>query len=150
VYELSLRNGVVHAWVHIHFLVVGCLFCWATVGLDPVPHRVPYGARLMLVLFMVPFHAFLGLALMSTTAPLAADWYASLAGPWHPDALDDQRVGAGVMWLVGDATGLILGAIVATQWLRAEARRSRHLDRALDAAEARAQARARTSDEVPV
>jgi hypothetical protein len=32
---------------------------------------VPYGARILAVLTTVPFHAFLGLTLVSTPAPLA-------------------------------------------------------------------------------
>src|SRR5262249_28302676 len=55
-YELSLRNGVVHGWVHVHFVVVGSLFFWVTIGLDPVANRVPYGLRLLIVLATVPFH----------------------------------------------------------------------------------------------
>jgi cytochrome c oxidase assembly factor CtaG len=131
-YELSLRNDVVHAWVHVHFLVAGSLFAWTTIGLDPVPHRLPHGGRLVLVLLAVPFHAFLGLALAAGTQPLAAGWYAGL-GLSATAALDDQRVGAAVMWLVGDLMALILSLIVASQWWRAEQRRTRRLDARLDA-----------------
>jgi cytochrome c oxidase assembly factor CtaG len=131
-YELSLRNDVVHAWVHVHFVVAGCLFAWTTIGLDPVPHRLPHGGRLLLVLLAVPFHTFLGVALLSGVEPVAAGWYAGL-GIGGAAALDDQRVGAAVMWLVGDLMALVLSVVVARQWWAAEQRRTRHLDARLDA-----------------
>jgi cytochrome c oxidase assembly factor CtaG len=132
-YELSLRNDVVHAWVHIHFVVAGSLFAWSTIGHDPVPHRLPHGGRLLLVVLTVPFHAFLGLALLTTTEPLAAGWYTTTIGITHEAALADQRVGASIMWLVGDATALIVCVLIARQWWASEQRRTRHLDARLDA-----------------
>lgn len=135
-YELSLRNGVVHAWVHVHFVVVGSLFFWATIGIDPSGRRLPHGARLLLVLLTVPFHAFLGLALMSATEPLAGAYYSALGTAWAGPPLDDQRAGAAVMWLVGDLIGLVAGGIVALDWFRADQRRARRIDRQLDAADA--------------
>jgi putative membrane protein len=132
-YELSLENGVVHAWTHIHFVVVGSLFFWVTIGLDPVSHRIPYGARLLIVVLTVPFHAFLGLALLSSVEPLAATVYATSADrPPGVDLIADQAAGATVMWLIGDLIGLVAGSIVAVQWYRHEQRRSRRLDRELD------------------
>ena len=44
-FDLSVRNGIAHAAVHAHLVLAGCLFCWPAVGLDPVRHRLPYGAR---------------------------------------------------------------------------------------------------------
>lgn len=145
-YELSLTNDVVHAWTHIHFVVVGSLFFWVTIGLDPVAHRIPYGARLLIVVLTVPFHAFLGLALLSTAQPLAAEVYGAASNrPPGIDLLADQRAGATVMWLIGDLIGLIAGGIVAVQWYRSEQRQARRLDRELDAQEAAAAATADTT-----
>jgi putative copper resistance protein D len=69
-FELSLRNDLVHAGVHVHFLLAGAIFMWPLVGLDPVHWRVPYGGRLLIVLLAIPFHAFLGLALLGMRRPL--------------------------------------------------------------------------------
>lgn len=131
IYELSLRNGVVHGWVHVHFVVVGSLFFWVTIGLDPVARRVPFGARLLLVVLTVPFHAFLGLILISGPHPLAESYYASIARPVAVSPLADQHTGAGVMWVVGDLVGLTAGYVVAQQWWSHEERRAARLDRRL-------------------
>jgi putative copper resistance protein D len=135
-YELSLRNDMVHELVHLHFLVAGSLFFWAVIGLDPVAWRLPYGFRLLLVLLTVPFHAFLGLALYSSDAPLAGDYYAETAQPAGTDALDDQHTGAGIMWVVGDVIGLVAGTVVLAQWMAYEDRANRRIEDAEDRAAA--------------
>jgi putative copper resistance protein D len=134
VYELSLRDSFVHELVHLHFLVVGAVFFWAVIGLDPVAWRIPYGFRLLLVLLTVPFHAFLGLALMAGDQPVAADYYAETPRPADVDVLADQRTGAGVMWVLGDVIGLVAGTVVLTQWMRHEDRATRRADEAAERA----------------
>ena len=74
----SLEHPWLHALVHVHFLVVGCLFLWPLVGVDVTPHPLSHGARLLVVLVAVPFHAFFGVAPLSTTAPLAPSFYPSI------------------------------------------------------------------------
>jgi putative membrane protein len=136
IYELSLRNDVVHEFVHLHFFLVGSIFFWAVIGLDPVAWRIPYAFRLGLVLLTVPFHAFLGLALSTGNHPIAADYYASHPLPLGVDALTDQHTGAGIMWLVGDAIGLIAGTVVLAQWMAHEDRANRRAEDAEDRAAA--------------
>jgi putative membrane protein len=128
-YGLSVRNVFVHDAVHAHFFLVGSLFFWITVGLDPVAWRIPYGARLALVLLAVPLHAFLGLALLSTTHPLDAQSVGSIAV-----IVDTQHRGAAIMWVVGDLISLAAGGVVLAQWMRHEERRGARIDRELDAA----------------
>ena len=82
-FELSLRNPWVHQAVHLHFLAVGCLFAWVAVGIDALPRRLPHPARLLFVLLAVPFHAFLGLAVLSADEhPLGADVYGAAVRDW--------------------------------------------------------------------
>jgi cytochrome c oxidase assembly factor CtaG len=122
-YDVSLRNRPVHELVHLHFLFVGLLFFWMVVGVDFVRGRLPYGACLLCVLATVPMHAFLGIALLSSSTPLF---------PAH--TLGDQRAGAGVLWAVGDLVMLVVGGIVLAQWMSHEERVAAREDR-LGAAE---------------
>jgi putative membrane protein len=46
---LSLRNGLVHPAVHLHFFVAGAAFLWPIVAVDPVPGRPPHPLRLLAV-----------------------------------------------------------------------------------------------------
>jgi putative copper resistance protein D len=135
---------VVHHLVHLHFVVAGSLFFWAVIGLDPVASRIPFGYRLALVLLTVPFHAFLGLALYTSDEPLAAEHYAAVGRPGDVSALADQQAGAGIMWVVGDAIGLIAGGVVLAQWMAHEDRANRRVEAAEDRARARAPSGATT------
>ena len=95
--------------MHVHLVVVGCLFFWPLLGVDPVPGRVAYPFRMLLVLLTLPFHAFLGVTIMSQTELLGGDWYPSLhdgdMGAWLPDPADDQHLAGGLLWSSGDLVG---------------------------------------------
>ena len=134
-YELSLRNAVVHGLVHVHFLLSGCLFAWAVVGLDPGwrSGSLTYPARVLLVLLMVPFHAVLGIALLGSESVLAGEWYTALDRTWGASPLADQRTGAGLLWGIGDLTAVVLAGVVLYQWMQADEREARRLDRAASA-----------------
>lgn len=132
-YELSLRNGWVHSALHVHFLLVGVLFMAFVVGLDPIPGAMPFGARLLFVLVLIPFHTFLGVALLSSNRVLAADWYDDVQRSWGSSPLADQRTGAGVLWIAGELFGVLAIGLVVRQWMQAEERKAIRLDRQLDA-----------------
>jgi len=121
-YAMTLENDYVHDLVHVHFLVVGMLFFWPVVGLDPSVWRMHHGFRLLYVFVALPFHAFVGIALLSGQEPLFA-----------AHTLGDQRAGAGIMWAVGDLLGLAAVAIVLAQWMAHEKRESAREDRYADA-----------------
>jgi putative copper resistance protein D len=132
-YEASLRNGVLHAWIHIHFVVIGFLFASAVVGLDVHRGLASYPARLGLVLATVPFHAFLGVALLTSTTVIAGNFYAAQGRTWGPSALADQHSGAGILWAAGEIFGLVLGAVVLARWMASSEREARRQDELLDA-----------------
>lgn len=115
--EASTTNDLLHAVVHLHVVVVGVLFCEVAFGLDALPRRLPHGARLLFVLFAVPFHAVVGLALLGATDVIAP--YASLG---------DQRVGAGVLWGTGELFGLFAAGIVLGRWMAADERDAARTD----------------------
>jgi putative membrane protein len=127
-FEMSLRNGVVHTWVHVHLVLLGCLFAAVVVGIDPLPVRWPHPLRLLLVGLTVPAHAVLGLVLLSSHEPLAAEWYDSIARTWGGSPLDDQRTGAGVLWAAGELVAVGLAMVVVAQWMRHSEREARRAD----------------------
>ena len=57
---------------------MGALFFWPLVGIDPVPGRVAYPFRLLLVVLTLPFHAFLGVTIMSQDTLIGGSWYRAL------------------------------------------------------------------------
>jgi len=142
-YEATLRNGLLHDLNHLHFVLVGCLWFWPLLGLDPMPVRPPFPLRMLAVFATLPFHAFLGVAIMSMTDVIAADWYAALDRQWGASAISDQRTAGGILWASGDLVGLLILVVVFLQWASASEREAQREDRRLDrleAARARAQA----------
>ena len=141
--------------MHVHLVVVGTLFFWPLVGVDPVPGRVGYPFRVLLTALTLPFHAFLGVTIMGQDALLGGDWYPSLRegpmGAWLPDPYADQELAGGLLWSSGDLIGLAFFGVLFVQWVRSSMAEARREDRRLDLLEARqtrdARARAAASTE---
>jgi cytochrome c oxidase assembly factor CtaG len=135
-YEASLRSDFVHEMTHVHLVLVGSLFFWPLLGVDPVPGRVGYPFRLLMVFLTLPFHAFLGVTIMGQEELIAGDWYRSLAATagltWLPDPADDQHLAGGILWGSGDLVGLMFLAVLFTQWVRSSVREAAREDRRLD------------------
>lgn len=130
-YRATLENDLLHQWVHLHFLVTGCLFFWPLLGLDPLPNRWPYPARALLMVLSTPFHVVLGLTIMQQSTLLAGDWYPSLRLGWA-DPYADQQLAGGILWAGGEIVSVTMLAALVVQWMRASDRESRRIDRALD------------------
>lgn len=131
-YELSLTDAVVHDVLHLHFVLVGFLFYWALLGIDPTPHRIRFSFRLMLVIGMGPVHILLGIPIMMSQELFAAGFYTSLGRDWGPSLLTDQHIGGGILWGFGDVAAIALVGAFVRQWYRSDERLARRTDRQLD------------------
>ena len=137
-YDATLRSTFVHEAMHLHLVVVGALFFWPLVGADPVPGRVAYPFRLLLIVLTLPFHAFLGVTIMSQDTLIGGSWYRALPMTWLPDPAADQHLAGGILWAAGDLVGLGFLAVLFTQWVRSSMREAVREDRRLDRLEAQA------------
>ena len=135
-YEATLRNPLLHDLQHAHFLLIGCLFFWPLLGIDPVPGRVDYPIRLLVVFATLPFHAFLGLTIMGQRTLLGGSWYPELDRHWPPSLMLDQEWAGGILWSSGDLVGLLIFFVLFAQWLRSSRREAEREDRRLDRLEA--------------
>lgn len=148
-YEASLRSTYVHEMMHVHLVLVGSLFFWPLVGIDPVPGRVAYPFRMLMILLTLPFHAFLGVTIMDSKQLIAEDWYAALRrgpmGSWLPSIAADQHLAGGILWGAGDLVGLLLFLVLFSQWVRASMQEAKREDRRLDLLERREAAARRNS-----
>lgn len=150
-YSATLRSTYQHEMMHIHLVLVGCLFFWPIVGVDPVPGKVAYPFRMLLVVLTLPFHAFLGVTIMQQSTLLGGSHYPDLhdgpMGAWLPDPLDDQHLAGGLLWGSGDLVALALFGVLFVQWVRSSMQEAKREDRRLDLLEAREQAAsARTTE----
>nr|WP_218866247.1 cytochrome c oxidase assembly protein [Nocardioides kongjuensis] len=142
-YEASLRSTYVHEMMHVHLVVVGALFFWPIVGVDPLPGRVAHPFRVLLTVMTLPFHAFLGVTIMGQKTLLGGDWYPSLhdgpLGAWLPDPYDDQKLAGGILWGAGDLVGLVFFVVLFAQWVRSSMKEAEREDRRLDRLERQGQ-----------
>lgn len=148
-YTATLHHDFLHEMTHLHMVVVGCLFFWPLMGIDPLPGRISYPARVLLTVLTLPFHAFMGVTIMAQDRLMGGRWYPDLHhGPmasWLPEPHVDQTLAGGILWSSGDAIGLLFFVVLFVQWVRSSMREAVREDRRLDlleAREARAAARA--------
>jgi putative copper resistance protein D len=124
-YALTLRDPLVHNLVHVHLIFAGCLFWWPVAGVDPLPNRLSPMVKIFYLLLALPFHTILGMALESQTNPITPT-----------TSLSQLHAGGGLMWVSGEAIGLLGTLVVFVQWLRADEREARRVDRVSEAAAA--------------
>jgi putative copper resistance protein D len=91
-----------HLVMNIHALLMGYPYYWIIIGVDPAPHRLTAAGRLGLLGAALPFQALFAILLMNSTAVIGGDFYRSLALPFVPDLLADQRGTAAMMWVFGE------------------------------------------------
>jgi cytochrome c oxidase assembly factor CtaG len=150
-YPATLHSTYLHEALHLHLVLVGSLFFWPILGIDPVPGRVSYPFRMLLVVLTLPFHAFLGVTIMGEEELIGGSWYPNLhngpMGSWLPEPQDDQHLAGGILWGSGDLIALLLFGVLFTQWVRSSFREAAREDRRLDLLEARERAAARRTAE---
>jgi putative copper resistance protein D len=134
-YENTLTNSLLHNFNHLHFVMVGSIWIFALIGIDPMP-RMGYPIRLLAVFVTLPFHAFLGVTIMNENTIIAREHYESLIRDWGPSVAEDQQLAGGLLWMAGDIVGLALFLVLMIQWSRSSDREAKRLDRELDRQEA--------------
>ncbi|WP_150250264.1 cytochrome c oxidase assembly protein [Nocardiopsis deserti] len=124
-----MNDHLGHLLMGVHFLLVGFLFYWIIVGVDPAPRKVPFLLRILLLLVVMGFHAFFGITIMMQSEPLAMDYYGQFDIPWLEDQAADQYAGGGVAWALGEIpTALVMIALVR-QWSRDDEKQERRRER---------------------
>ncbi|MFC9895108.1 cytochrome c oxidase assembly protein [Nocardia sp. NPDC127579] len=132
IYDSVVDSHAAHLMMNAHFLLSGYLFYWVVIGIDPKPRRVEPLTRLGMVFGSLPFHAFFGIALMSTTTVLGGWFFRSLALGWNGDLLDDQRTGGSVAWASGEVPLVVVMLALLIQWSRSDERLAKRTDRAAE------------------
>jgi putative membrane protein len=113
VYAATLTHPLLHDAIHLHFLVIGCLFTWSLVALDPIPRR-SFPLRTAVLALVLALHATLA-KLLYAQGPAASGLV--------PNDLADWRLGTQIMWYGGDAVDVLLLVAFFGQWYRVEGRK---------------------------
>jgi putative membrane protein len=131
-FDAALENPLVHDGEHVAFLAAGLLFWWPVVAADPVRHRLSYPVRALYLLLQMPPSSFLGMLITFANEPLYPH-YATLGSPYGIDALADQQLAGGIMWLAGDVVFIVAILVVVAAWMRHEERDTSAAERRADA-----------------
>jgi putative copper resistance protein D len=125
-----------HNLMLVHFLVIGFLYFWGILGVDPSPRKPSRGLRhvagpvlpVLELAATAPFHAFFGVVVMMSTA-LMVKFYSRPVPGWHVSPLADQAAGGGIAWGFTELpTLLVLGALVV-KWQKSDQRTTRAAER---------------------
>lgn len=119
-----------HSVMELHFLAVGTLYYYVLVGIDPSPRNLPSLVRFGILLVTVPFHAFFAVSVMSSNRIFAAEYWRFLDRPYQTDLLQDQYLGGGIAWAMGEIPLILVMGAIFIQWFRSDRRESRRFDRA--------------------
>jgi cytochrome c oxidase assembly factor CtaG len=101
-YDAAIGSEVLHFLEHGSFLGGALLVWWLIIGVDATHLRPGYVGRVAVVVVALMQNIALALILTSTGDPIYETYEAlALVREWGPSAIDDQRLGAGVMWVPG-------------------------------------------------
>jgi cytochrome c oxidase assembly factor CtaG len=131
VFDFLMGSKPGHIAMMVHFLMVGLVFFWPIMGVDPGPHRPGYVMRMLELFAGMPFHAFFGIALMMASTPMIGT-YANPPASLGIDALSDQTAAGGIAWAFSEIPSVLVLIALLFQWQRSEARQARRKDRAAD------------------
>jgi putative membrane protein len=117
-YRLTTTIAAAHVLLHMHLLLLGCLYASSILGFDHLTRSRSTGLRLLVIAIGVPAHTLLGVVVL-------AQQHLLVNGRWDDLAqLGDQHQGAGVLLIAGELFGLACAAIVFAEWIRRETRSS--------------------------
>ena len=125
-----------HNLMLVHFLLIGSLYFWGVLGIDPSPRRgtglmgqagSPV-ARIAEMAVPVPFHAFFGVVLMMATTVMVSYYSAPMAS-LDAAALHDQQTAGGIAWGFTELPTLLVLLVLFIQWQRSDTRRAAAAER---------------------
>ncbi|MYQ49187.1 cytochrome c oxidase assembly protein [Streptomyces sp. SID4985] len=130
-FDFLMGSQLGHIAMMVHFLMVGVVFFWPIIGVDPGPHRPGYLMRMLELFAGMPFHAFFGIALMMASEPMVKT-FQHPAASLGIDALSDQGAAGGIAWGFSEVPSVLVLIALLFQWYGSEQRQARRKDRAAD------------------
>jgi len=114
-YELALRNDVVHAAEHLSFLATGLLLWWRVVHPHGVSRRHAYGVGFLTLFLTATQEGLLG-ALFTISHRLIYPAQAGGAMAHGLTPLEDQQLAGLIMWIPGGTVYLVGMSVLFMRW----------------------------------
>ncbi|MDR0341756.1 MAG: cytochrome c oxidase assembly protein, partial [Nocardiopsaceae bacterium] len=133
-YNFALEHPYIHDLEHFTYLVTGILLWGVILGVEPVRRKPGFGARIMLVVLLMPVMAIISLVFILATHPLYP-YYTALPPPWggRPHALAHQALAGAIMWIPSSFISLAAVFYVAVEWFKKDEARQARLEALEDA-----------------
>ncbi|SOC89804.1 putative copper resistance protein D [Curtobacterium sp. 314Chir4.1] len=131
-YQYAMQSHEWHVAMVVHFVFSGYLFFWVFVGVDPGPARPQYPILIIALLATLAFHAFFGVAVMTSQSVFALDWFHALGQTNDAALLDDQHTGGGIAWGASELPMVFVALLVVRNWVKSDSRDAKRLDRKAD------------------
>src|SRR5699024_768393 len=109
----ALYTHIGHELMIAHFLGAGYLFAQALIVIDPGVKRPAYPLRLVMLRLAMAIHA----------------WFGNIGADWGYTAIEDQQLGGGIAWGIGEFPTLFVAIMVAVQWAKSSDREAKRIDR---------------------
>nr|WP_154893860.1 cytochrome c oxidase assembly protein [Paenibacillus xylanexedens] len=104
-YSLMHENTLLYLVVHFHIFAAGYLFTMSIIYIDPMPHRLSFLYRSIILVISLAGHGMLSKLIYA-----------------HPPTgvpMDQARVGGMLMYYGGDAVDIVISFILCLHWFRA-------------------------------
>jgi putative copper resistance protein D len=108
--------------INVMFLFGGTLYWWPMVGLDPILHwRMNYGGKMLNILLGTGIEAFLGVAILASSHPIASMY-----------TLSGTRSGGALLWVSTEFVTLGAFLPIFLQWMNSEERIAARYEATID------------------
>jgi putative membrane protein len=109
-YAHAEDNDLIHAAVHLHMFLAGCLLSWAIIGIDPVRRRPGFAARIVTLIVAGAGHDTLSKLMYAHDLPAGGG------------SISARHAGAELMYYGGTVIDLALATVLMVQWWRVSGR----------------------------
>jgi putative membrane protein len=120
-YDLMMRQHSIHIAMHLVFMGTAVLLWWPIVGGAAVTRPLSAPAQL-LYLFLLSIPMMAVAALLVFAARPFYEWYALAPRLYELSPLDDQRMGALIMWIPGSLYCWAVMSVIYFRWAGREER----------------------------
>lgn len=121
-YERALHSEFIHDLQHLSFFLTAILFWWPLINPAPRLHGyVPYAFRIGYAVAAIGQNTLLS-ALIALTDQVLYPYYLSVPRIWSLTALEDQALGAGIMWVFGGMMYMVAVLVLVARLLHSEER----------------------------
>ena len=119
-YDAALRSELLHVIEHMAFFVTALLFWWLVTGATPrLQGRLGYGFRIGYSLLALAQNEVLGVGIAFASEPLYV-YYTTVPRLWGLSVLEDQALGAALMWVPGGMMYALTAIVLLARFLDQE------------------------------